>query len=72
MKKFKIILIIVIFALAIIVALQNRVEVTTKFLFFSITMPNMLLILLTFAVGFFAGMIVVSLLRKKTAKLKKE
>ncbi|MBN1972061.1 MAG: LapA family protein [Sedimentisphaerales bacterium] len=72
MKKFKIILIIVIFALAVIVALQNRDEVTTKFLFASVTMPNMLLIIVTFAAGFFGGLIAGSLLRKKTPKPKKE
>ena len=70
MKKFKIILIIIIFALAVIIALQNREEVTTKFLFASIPLPHMLLILVTFAAGFFVGLIVASLLRRKTPKIK--
>ena len=70
MKKFKIILIIVIFVLAVIIALQNRDEVTTKILLFPITMPHMLLIIVTFAVGFFVGLIVASLLRRKPPKTK--
>jgi len=68
MKKFKMVLIIVIFTLAVIVALQHREEITTKFLFTSITLPHMLLIIVIFAVGFFGGLITSSLLRRKTPK----
>ncbi len=70
MKKFKIILILIIFALAVIIALQNREEVPTKLLLVTITMPHMLLIIVTFAAGIFAGLIVASLLRRKLPKAK--
>ncbi len=66
MKNFKIILITVILTISIIVALQNKESVTAKFLFASLDMPLMLLIIVTFAAGFVAGTIISSLLRKKT------
>ena len=72
MKNFKIILITVILTISIIVALQNKELVETKFLFASVEMPLMLLITITFAVGFIAGLITWSLLRKKSTKPKKE
>ncbi len=71
MKKFKIILIIIIFAIAVIIALQNRENVTTRLLLVTITMPHMLLMIVTFAAGFFVGLIVASLLHRKTPKIKK-
>ena len=71
MKKFKIVLIIVILAIAVVVALLNKEEVTTNLIFTSIKLPHMLLILVTFAVGFFGGLITASLLRKKPPKLTK-
>ena len=65
MKNLKIILITVIITIAIVVAMQNKEPVVTKFLFTSFTMPRMLLIIVIFVVGFLAGMITSSLLRKK-------
>lgn len=70
MKKFKIILIIVVLSLVVIVALQNKQEVETKFLFTTIAMPRVLLLLSTLALGFFIGLITASLLRKKSGKAK--
>ncbi len=70
MKKFKIILIVVILLIAVIVALQNKEEVETKFLFMSVTMPRMLLILVTFALGFLGGLITASLILRKSDKPK--
>ena len=71
MKNIKIILITVVVSLAVVVALQNRQQVETKFLFTSITMPRMLLILSTLAIGFIVGLITAGLLRRKSDKSKK-
>jgi uncharacterized integral membrane protein len=70
MKNIKIILISVVVSLAVVVALQNRQQVETKFLFTSITMPRMLLILSTLALGFIIGLITSGLLRRKSDKSK--
>ena len=68
MKNIKIILITVVLCLAVVVSLQNTEQVETKFLFTSITMPRMLLILSTLAVGFLIGYITSGLLRRKPGK----
>ncbi|MHC4324870.1 MAG: lipopolysaccharide assembly protein LapA domain-containing protein [Planctomycetota bacterium] len=70
MKKFKVILIIVVLTLAVVVALQNKQQVETKFLFTTITMPRVLLLLSTLMIGFFIGLITASSLRKKSVKAK--
>ena len=70
MKNFKIILIIVVLTLAVVVALQNKEQVETKFLFTSITMPRVLLLLSTLTLGFFIGLITAGLLRRKAGKTK--
>jgi uncharacterized integral membrane protein len=70
MKKVKIILIILIFSLAVVVSFQNKQEVETKFLFTSVTMPRMLLLLVTFTLGFFVGLTTASVLRRKSSKAK--
>jgi len=68
MKKFKIILIVVILLLVLVVFLQNTQPVKTKFLFAEITMPHVLLLLLTFMLGFVAGLIAAGLLFRKSDK----
>jgi len=70
MKKVKLILIVLILSLALVVSLQNKQEVETKFLFTSITLPRVLLLLSTFALGFFGGLITASLVRRKSGKSK--
>ncbi len=70
MKKAKIILIIVILLLTLIVSLQNTEVVETKFLFMAFTMPRVLLLLLTFTLGFVGGMIATNVMLKKTGKAK--
>ena len=72
MKKFKIILIVIILLIAVIVALQNKQPVKTEFLFLSVTMPRMLLILVTFALGFLGGLITASLILRKSDKPKQK
>ena len=66
MKNIKIIMITLILAMAIVVSLQNTEEVKTKFLFTTITLPRVVLLLSTFGLGYFAGLITPSLLRRKS------
>ena len=68
MKKVKVISIIVILLLALIVSLQNTEAVETKFLLMTFTMPRVLLLLLTFTLGFVGGMITTSVILKKSGK----
>ena len=68
MKKAKVISIIVILLLALIVSLQNTEAVETKFLLMTFTMPRVLLLLLTFTLGFVGGMITTSVILKKSDK----
>jgi len=68
MKKVKIILIITILLIAVVVSLQNKEAVETKFLFATITLPRVLLLLLTFTLGFVGGIITASVILKKSGK----
>jgi uncharacterized integral membrane protein len=72
MKKFKIVLIIIILLIALVVSLQNTDAVETKFLFATVTMPRVLLLLLTFTLGLVAGLIIASIILRKPAKLKEK
>ncbi len=58
MLKFKIVLIAVLAAMALIVVLQNTAPVETKFLFLSATMPRAVLLLITGLIGFVLGILV--------------
>ena len=68
MKKAKIIFIIFVLLLVLIVSLQNTEAVETKFLLMTITMPRVLLLLLTFTLGFIGGIITASFILKKSDK----
>ena len=68
MKKVKIIAITTILLLALIVFLQNTQAVETKFLFMTITMPRVLLLMLTFIMGFIGGLITASYILRKPGK----
>ena len=68
MKNIKIILITVVVSLSVVVALQNTQQVETKFLFTTITMPRVLLLLATLTLGFIIGFITAGLLRRKPGK----
>lgn len=59
MERVKLIGAIVLGILALIVMVQNRASVETDILFFSITMPRALLLLVTFALGAGTGMLFV-------------
>ena len=68
MKKFKVILIVVILVLVLVVFLQNTEQVETRFLLARVTMPRVLLLFLTFTLGFVAGLITASFILRKTDK----
>ncbi len=68
MKKMKIILIIIISILTLVVFLQNTKAVETKLLFLTITMPRVLLLILTFIMGFIGGLITASYILRKPSK----
>jgi uncharacterized integral membrane protein len=70
MKKAKIVVIILICILALIVSLQNTKAVETKLLFMTISMPRVLLLMLTFIMGFIAGLITASYILRKGARPK--
>ena len=57
MKKAKIITIAVILVCALIIILQNTESVETRLLFFTVTMSRALLLIMTFVMGFVAGLI---------------
>jgi uncharacterized integral membrane protein len=70
MKNIKIILITLILGMAVVVSLQNTQDVKTKFLFTTITLPRVQLLLSTFGLGYFSGLITPGLLRSRSDKSK--
>jgi uncharacterized integral membrane protein len=70
MKKAKLVTIIVISILVFIIFLQNTKSVETKILFMQVSMPRVILLILTFIVGFVAGTITTSLVLRKSEKKK--
>jgi uncharacterized integral membrane protein len=68
MRKFKIAIIIIVSLLTLIVSLQNTQAVETKLLFVTITMPRVLLLILTFITGFVVGIITASYVLRKPRK----
>ena len=72
MKKVKIVLIIIILLIALVVSLQNTEAVETRFLLATVTMPRVLLLMLTFILGFVGGLITASIILIKPAKSKEK
>jgi len=68
MKKAKVTIAVVISLLTLILILQNTQAVETKLLFMTVTMPRALLLMVTFVIGFTAGLIVMSFLMSKPSK----
>jgi putative membrane protein len=68
MKKYKIIIILILLLLVLVVILQNTGPVVTNFLFFEFSLPRALLLFLTFAFGFIAGLLVAMRFEGKTEK----
>jgi len=71
MNKVKIITIVVILLLTLIVFLQNTQAVDTKFLFMTVSMPKVLLLFVTFVLGFVGGLITASYVLRKPAEPRK-
>ncbi len=70
MKKFKLIIVVIVSILALIIFLQNTESVQTKLLFMTVAMPRALLLISTFLIGFVAGIITASLLLRKSGRTK--
>ena len=70
MKKVKVIGIILVSILALIIFLQNTESVETKLLFMTVTMPRVLLLILTFIAGFIVGLVTASYILRKSEKPK--
>jgi uncharacterized integral membrane protein len=60
MRKAKIVVILIISLLSLIVFVQNRQVVDTKLLFVTITMPLVLLLILSFIMGSILGLVIAS------------
>jgi uncharacterized integral membrane protein len=65
MAKAKIIIILIVSLLSLIVFIQNRQSVDTKLLFATITMPLVLLLILTFVMGSILGLFITSYVQRK-------
>ena len=68
MRKAKIIVILIVLLLALIVFVQNRQAVDTKLLFVTITMPLLLLLILTFIMGSILGLVIASYVLREPRK----
>jgi len=68
MTKVKIIVILIVSLLSLIVFIQNRQAVDTKLLFVTVTMPLVLLLIITFIMGSILGLIIASHVQRKPEK----
>ena len=71
MTKVKIVVILIVSLLSLIVFIQNRQPVDTKLLFATVTMPLVLLLILTFIMGSILGLIIASYVLRKPRKPEK-
>ena len=65
MERFKMITIGILALLGVIIILQNTTPVETKLLFFSITMPRAILLMVTTLIGFALGLLVSFYMQRK-------
>jgi uncharacterized integral membrane protein len=70
MTKVKIVVILIVSLLSLIVFIQNRQAVDTKLLFATITMPLVLLLILTFVMGSILGLVIASYVLREPRKLR--
>jgi len=68
MRKAKIIVILIVSLLSLILFVQNRQAVDTKLLFVTITMPLVLLLILTFKMGRILGLVMASYVLREPRK----
>lgn len=71
MKTVRLVVLIIVVILLAIIIIQNREPVRTHFLFATVEMPHILLLLVTAAAGFVAGLMVALLSERKKAKQEK-
>ena len=69
MRKAGIVVILIILLLSLIVFVQNRQAVDTKLLFATITMPLVMLLILTFIMGSILGLVIAGYVLRDTRKL---
>ncbi len=65
MNRAKIIVIAVAVIIVLAIVLQNTTSVETKILFATITMPRAVLLVVTFALGYVAGLLTPLVMRRK-------
>jgi len=65
-KRPRVVLGVVLAALAIVIVMQNTEEVSTRILFFTVTMPRAVLLFVTLLVGFILGMVVATRLDRSS------
>ena len=65
MQKLKLIILLVLAALAIVLMLQNTQAVDTRLFFVTVTMPRAALLMLTLLTGFICGILAVIAVRQK-------
>ena len=71
MKKAKVIIMMIVTLLALVIFLQNTETVETKVLFTTITLPRVLLLIITFMTGFIVGLIMAGNVLRKSSRPKK-
>lgn len=72
MTKVKIIVILIVSLLSLIVFIQNRQAVDTKLLFVTVTMPLVLILIITLIMGSILGLIIASYVLRKPRKPEKQ
>jgi putative membrane protein len=65
MQKVKLVILLVLAALAIVLVLQNTQSVDTRLFFVTVTMPRAALLMLTLLMGFICGILAVIAVRQK-------
>lgn len=71
MTKVKIVVILIVLLLSLIVFIQNRQAVDTKLIFVTISMPLVLLLILTFITGSILGLIIAGYVLRQPRKPEK-
>lgn len=65
MNRPKLIIVLIIAVLILLLIFQNLESCTTRFLFFSVTMPRALMLFIAVAAGFIGGLLVVTMRGKQ-------
>ncbi len=68
--KAKQILLLIIAAIFLIIVLQNTEEILVTFFFWSVTLPKIVVLLISALIGFVAGILIFSMTTKRKLKAK--